>query len=106
MTTDSKESLNGASSKAPPTRNIGIISYRFLTTETNLKALYIFRCLVTTSSVKLFVVNIGLWCLLSTLLYWWFKVVYWSSREFNVHFTLNFMTKTSQEGLICIKDTR
>ena len=31
--------------------------YRFLTTETNLKALYIFRCLFTTSSVKLFEVN-------------------------------------------------
>ena len=36
----------------------GIINYRFLTTETNLKALYIFRCLLTTSSVKLFVVNV------------------------------------------------
>ena len=34
-----------------------MINYRFLTTETNLKALYIFRCLFTTSSVKLFVVN-------------------------------------------------
>jgi len=32
-----------------------IINYGFLTTETNLKALYIF---VTTSSVKLFVVNV------------------------------------------------
>ena len=36
----------------------GIINYRFLTTETNLKALYIFRCFFTTSSVKLFVVNV------------------------------------------------
>ena len=35
-----------------------LINYRFLTTETNLKALYIFRCLFTTSSVKLFVVNV------------------------------------------------
>ena len=35
-----------------------IMNYRFLTTETNLKALYIFRCLFTTSSVKLFVVNV------------------------------------------------
>ena len=35
-----------------------IIDYRFLTTETNLKTLYIFRCLFTTSSVKLFVVNV------------------------------------------------
>ena len=33
-------------------------NYRFLTTETNLKALYIFRCLFTTSSVKLFIVNV------------------------------------------------
>ena len=37
-----------------------IINYRFLTTETNLKALYIFCCLFTTSSVKLFVVNVQL----------------------------------------------
>ena len=29
-----------------------------MTTETNLKALYIFRCLLTTSSVKLFEVNV------------------------------------------------
>ena len=29
-----------------------------MTTETNLKALYIFRCLFTTSSVKLFIVNV------------------------------------------------
>ena len=35
-----------------------IINYRFLTTETNLKTLYIFHCLFTTSSVKLFVVNV------------------------------------------------
>ena len=35
-----------------------MINYRFLTTETNLKALYIFCCLFTTSSVKLFVVNV------------------------------------------------
>ena len=34
------------------------LKYRFLTTETNSKALYIFRCLFTTSSVKLFVVNV------------------------------------------------
>ena len=37
---------------------LDIINYRSLTTETNLKALYIFRCLFTTSSVKLFVVNV------------------------------------------------
>ena len=36
----------------------GMINYRFLTTETNLKTLYIFRCLFTTSSVNLFVVNV------------------------------------------------
>ena len=35
-----------------------IINYRFLTTETNLKALCIFRCVFTTPSVKLFVVNV------------------------------------------------
>ena len=34
------------------------INYRFLTTETNLKALYMFRCLFTTYSVKLFVMNL------------------------------------------------
>ena len=34
------------------------LNYRFLTTETNLKALYIFHCLFLTSSVKLFVVNV------------------------------------------------
>ena len=38
-------------------------NYRFLTTETNLKALHIFRCLFTTSSVKLFVVNLQIFCL-------------------------------------------
>ena len=32
-------------------------NYRFLITETNLKALYTFGCLFTTSSVKRFVVN-------------------------------------------------
>ena len=35
----------------------GIINFRFLKTETNLKGLYIFRFLFTTSSAKLFVVN-------------------------------------------------
>ena len=34
-----------------------VISYRLLTTETNLKVSFIFRCLFTTSSVKLFLVN-------------------------------------------------
>ena len=36
------------------------IDYKFFTIETNLKALYIFQfhCLFTTSSVKLFVVNV------------------------------------------------
>ena len=44
-----------------------ITNYRFLTTKTNLKALYIFRCLFTTLSVKLFVVNVQIFvysCLL------------------------------------------
>jgi hypothetical protein len=35
-----------------------IINYGFLTTETNLKALYVFRCYFTTSSVKLFEVTV------------------------------------------------
>ena len=36
----------------------GIMNYRFLTTKTNSKALYIFCCCFTTSSVKLFVVTV------------------------------------------------
>ena len=39
---------------------MSVINYRFLTTETNLKASYIFRCSFKTSSVKLFVVNVQL----------------------------------------------
>jgi len=35
-----------------------LINYRFLTTEIDLKALYIFRCFITTLSVKLFVVTL------------------------------------------------
>ena len=35
-----------------------LINYRFLTTEIDLKALYIFRCYITTLSVKLFVVTL------------------------------------------------
>ena len=34
------------------------MNFRFLTIETNLKALYIFLCLFRTLSVKLFVVNV------------------------------------------------
>ena len=34
------------------------MNYRFLTTETNSKALYIFRCFNTTSPVKLFEVTV------------------------------------------------
>ena len=34
-----------------------VISYRLLTTETNLKVSFIFRCLFTTSSVKVFLEN-------------------------------------------------
>ena len=36
----------------------GIMNYRFSTTETNLKALYIFHCFLTTSSVNLFLVTV------------------------------------------------
>ena len=39
-------------------KNLHIINYGFLTTETNLKALYIFHCFLTTSSVKLLVVTV------------------------------------------------
>ena len=35
-----------------------VVNYRFLTTETNSKALYIFPYFNTTSSVKLFVVTV------------------------------------------------
>ena len=41
-------------------RKCDVINYGFLTTETNLEALYIFLRLFTTSSVKLFVVNVQL----------------------------------------------
>ena len=45
-------------SKKGASKMVCIINYRFLTTETKLKALYIFRCFFTTSSVKLFVVTV------------------------------------------------
>ena len=54
---------------------VDIINYRFLTTETNLKALYIFRCLFTTSSVKLFV-----W-----MYRFLFTVVFFRKRKNNTH---------------------
>ena len=44
--------------KAAMLKRFDIINYRFLTTETNLKALYIYCCLFITSLVKLFVVNV------------------------------------------------
>ena len=37
---------------------LDVTNYRFPTTETNLKALYIFCCFNTTLSVKLFVVTV------------------------------------------------
>ena len=49
------ENVKISSEIKPPST---VLNYGFLTTETNLKALYIFRCLFTTSSVKLFVVNV------------------------------------------------
>ena len=60
-----------------------LINYRFLTTETNLKALYIFRCLFTTSSVKLFVVNAIYWFL--------FTIVFLGKRKENIHQTFHIL---------------
>ena len=53
----------------------GIINYRFLTTETHLKALHILCCLFTTSSVKLFLVTIQIFVykFLFTIMFFWKK---------------------------------
>ena len=53
-----------------------IINYRFLTTEANLKALEIFRCFFTTSSVKLFVVTVQIF--VYNLL---FTIVFFGKKE-------------------------
>ena len=45
-------------SKKGASKMVCIINHRFLTTETNWKTLYIFHGLFTTSSVKLFVLNV------------------------------------------------
>jgi hypothetical protein len=52
-----------------------IITYRFLKTETNLKALYIFRCFFTTSPVKLFKVTVQsfVYQFLFTIEFFWKK---------------------------------
>jgi hypothetical protein len=54
----------------------GIIDYRFLATETNSKALYIFRCLFTTSSVKLFVVTVQIF-----VYNFLFKIVFFGKKK-------------------------
>ena len=61
---------------------IDIINYRFLTTETNLKALYIFCCVFTTSSVKLFVVNVQIFV---------YNCVFFGKRKNNTHKTFNIL---------------
>ena len=59
------------------------MNYRFLTTETNLKALYIFRCLVTTSTVKLFLVTVQIF-----VYKFLFTIVFFRKRKNNTHETL------------------
>ena len=59
----------------------GIINYRFLTTETNLKDLYIFCCFFTTSSVKLFLVNVQIL----------FTIVLFGKRKSNTHKTFHLL---------------
>ena len=63
-----------------------VINYRFLTTETNLKALYIFRCLFTTSSVKLFVVTVQIFVYKSL-----FTIVFFGKRKNNTHETFHIL---------------
>ena len=57
-----------------------IINYGFLTTETNLKALYIFRCYFTTSSVKQFVVTVQIF-----VYRFLFTIVFFGKRKNNTH---------------------
>ena len=52
-----------------------------MTTETNLKALYIFHCLFTTSSVKLFVVNVQIL----------FTVLFFGKEKKNTHKTFHIL---------------
>ena len=59
-----------------------MINYRFLTIETNLKALYIFHCLFTTSSVKLFVVNVQIFV---------YNCVFWKKEKNVTHQTFHIL---------------
>ena len=59
-----------------------IIYYRILTTETNSKALHVFCCLLTTSSVKLFVVNVQIFV---------YKCVFFRKRKNNTHKTFHIL---------------
>ena len=65
---------------------LGMMNYRFLTTETNLKALYIFRCLFTTLSVKLFVVTVQIFVYKSL-----FTIVFFGKRKNSTHETFHIL---------------
>ena len=54
------------------------MNYRFLPTETNSKALYIFCCFNTTSSVKLFVVTVQIF-----VYKYLFTIVFFGKRKKN-----------------------
>ena len=77
------ENVKISSEIKPPST---VLNYGFLTTETNLKALYIFRCLFTTSSVKLFVVTVQIFCLQIL-----FTFVFFGKREKNTHETFHIL---------------
>ena len=59
-----------------------VVNYRFLTTETNSKALYIFPYFNTTSSVKLFVVTVQIF-----VYKFLFTIVFFGKRQKNTHRT-------------------
>ena len=63
-----------------------IINFRFLTTDINLKALYIFRCFFTTSSVKLFVVNVQIF-----VYKFLFTIVFFGKKKNNTHETFHIL---------------
>ena len=65
-----------------------IINYRFLTTEANLKALEIFRCFFTTSSVKLFVVTVQIF-----VYNFLFTIVFFGKRKNNTCETFHISNK-------------
>ena len=68
-----------------------LINYRFLTTEIDLKALYIFRCFITTLSVKLFVVTLQIFVYEFLL-----TIVFFEKRNKKTHKTVshNFSKRT------------